>query len=125
MRHLPKIYCEVIPHKKQRYDTAGDYFFGSWYNRWNFLISEMKNTDYEFLVLVHEIIEWHLTQKRGIKEEDITNFDIESKHPDPGTLKNAPYHKEHMFATKIEKQLAKELKINWNKYDKSFDKLKY
>ena len=124
MKHLPDISIETIKHEKQRYDTAGDYLQ---YNKylWCFYISKMDNIDYEFLVLIHELIEWRLTQKRGIKEEDITKFDIESGSDDPGALKNAPYHKEHMFATRIEKLLAKELGVDLDKYCKSFDKLKF
>jgi hypothetical protein len=29
----------------------------------------MSDSDYEFLVILHEMIEWYLTQKRGIKEK--------------------------------------------------------
>jgi len=126
-KHLPKIVIYPIKHSQQRYDTAGDYFkdFGG-KNLWWFHISKMENPDYEFLVLIHELIEWYLTQKRGIKEKDITLFDLKNvDSEDPGSLKDAPYHREHMFSMKIEKLLAKELGVEWKTYDKSFDKLVY
>ena len=125
MKHLPIIESMIIPHKSQRYDTAGDYWITKRGN-WQIRISEMK-PDYEFMVLIHELIEFYLTQKRGISEESITYFDTGegAESDDPGTMKNAPYHKEHMFSTKIEKLLCKELNIDWEKYDKSFSKLKY
>jgi hypothetical protein len=127
MKHLPDFNIWVIPHKNQRYDTAGDYYKNPLEN-WDICISKM-NADYEFMVAVHELIEFYLTQKHGIKEVDITKFDTKDVEPeyrsDPGLSPKAPYHKEHMFAEKIEKRLAKELNINWNIYCNYFKKLKY
>lgn len=126
MKHIPKINIEIIPHNKQRYNTAGDYFLD---NRgiWQFRISEMKNIYYEMFVLIHELWEWlRVVIVKGIPEPIIAQFDKDHiEHPDPGTLKNAPYHKEHMESTSIEKFLIKKVKLNWKTYDKSFDKLKY
>lgn len=121
MKNLPYIFIESMPHKFQRYETVGDYFNHN--DIWHFKISETK-ADYEFLILIHEMIEWYLTQKRGISEKKITNFDINFKGKgEPGDDKNAPYRKEHQFATKIEKLIAKELKVNWAKYDKTINNL--
>jgi hypothetical protein len=126
MKHIPLITIESIPHKAHRYETVGDYFKTN--KAWNFRVSKMSNQDYEFLVIMHEMIEWYLTQKRGITEKSILKFDIQyekereqglhSQDDEPGFDKKAPYRKEHAFATEIEKLLAKELKVNWNKYDK-------
>ena len=126
MKHLPTILSHTIPHQMQVYDTAGNYLKSG--KTELFQISRM-NADYEFMVFVHEVIEWYLTEQRGIEEKDITKFDtklVEEKYiKDPGTSPKACYHKEHMFATKIEKMLCKELGIDWKVYDKSFDKLKW
>lgn len=125
MRHLPEIRIQIIPHKSQRYDTCGDYYKNG--SEWQFDISRM-NTDYEFLVLIHEMIEWFLTQKRGIKEKDITKFDkmFEEERrlgkwttEEPGHDPRAPYKKEHEIAEKIEKLLAIELGVDWGTYDKA------
>ncbi len=127
MKHLPTIKIKSIPHRKQRYETCGDYYHR--WGKWQFRISKI-NSKYEFLILIHELVEWFLTQQRGITEEQISNFDIlfEAKRSkgsfdEPGHDKKAPYHKEHVFAEKIEKQLAKELKVDWKKYDKTINKL--
>ena len=70
----------------------------------------------EFCVALHETIEQHLCAKRGISNEDITAFDIKfekerehGKHGDnePGFDPRAPYRKEHSFADKIERLVAK------------------
>jgi hypothetical protein len=36
---------------------------------------------------------------------------------------HAPYHKEHVFATEIEKMIAKKLKVNWSMYGKKINDL--
>jgi len=132
---------DIIPHADQRYDTVGDWLFKKLYSSeyLTITVSDMNNPDYEFLVGIHELIEAYLCQKRGIKEEDVTAFDIayEKRRNDliskawtqegrdvliksePGQWADAPYHKEHMFATKIEKLVADELGVDWEKYDKT------
>lgn len=124
MKNLPNINFKVIPHKSHRYDTVGDYFKKG--KDWEFRVSK-TNSDYEFLVLIHELVEWYLTQRRGIKEIDIKKFDImfekereEGKHDDddePGHDPRAPYLKEHIFSEFIERNIAEELDIDWSEYD--------
>ena len=124
MKHLPNIEVNIIPHKSQIYETAGNY--GIFLNNWWIDISKMSKWEYESIVLIHELVEMVLTKKRKISWDKITKFDTD--HPelnDPGNDKMACYHKEHIFATRIEKLLAKELGIDWEVYDKSFEKLKY
>ena len=130
MKHLPNLLINIIPHNEQVYDTPGNYTKGLG-DDWYFDISETE-ADYEFLVLIHELIEWHLTQKRGITEKSITDFDIlfelnrkNGNTDEPGNSPLAPYRKEHKFATKIERLVAKELKVNWSKYDKKLNNLNY
>ncbi|GAC1413875.1 MAG: hypothetical protein NVSMB66_6570 [Candidatus Doudnabacteria bacterium] len=115
-----------IPHPKQRYDTVGDYYKNGQIQE--FRISEMDE-DYMFLVTIHEMIEEYLSRKRGIKEKDITKFDkqfekerLQGKHSEdaePGHDPKAPYRKEHMFAEKIERLVARELGVSWKEYDKT------
>lgn len=127
---MKKITIFTIPHKQQRYDTVGDYFLSKRTSHWIFNISKMNNDDYEFLVAIHELIEWRLTQKRGITEESISSFDKKfelkrkkGNNDEPGNDIDAPYYKEHVFAESIEKQIAKELGVDWDKYDKEVTNL--
>jgi hypothetical protein len=131
--HL-NVYIQTIPHTEQRYETVGDYFtvddlsekVGSAPGR-VFRISEMDNPDYEFLVMIHEIIESHLVQKRGISDAAIDAFDIQfekdreaGKVPqdaEAGDSIEAPYYREHRFATTIERLVAYELGVDWMSYD--------
>ena len=73
MRHLPKLICDVIPHKEQRYNTGGDY--EKQHDDWFFTVSRMTPQE-EFAILMHEQVEWFLCQMAGIKEKDITKFDL-------------------------------------------------
>lgn len=124
MKHLPHIEYKTIPHKEQRYDTAGDYF--NEYKIDRYRVSKLYDGwRAELAVLVHEIVEFQLCKEAKIKEQDITKFDIESNHADPGTLRHCPYYKQHKIATKIERYIIKELGLDWMKYDESFNKLKY
>jgi hypothetical protein len=120
-----KIIIQAIPHNQQRYETVGD-----WHelNNKTLLInvSDTGNDDYSFLVGIHEAIEFWLCKKRGITDEEVTAFDkaFEEARPEnntdePGNDPAAPYNKEHVFATKIERQLADELGIDWDEYDKA------
>lgn len=124
-----KIKIRTISHEKQRYPTVGDYV-----ERQDgttiISVSDMGNEDYAFLVALHELIEAHLTKKRGIKEEDISEFDevfeshrIEGNTDEPGDHVDAPYRKEHFFATSIERLVAGELGIEWNEYDNAINNL--
>ena len=127
------IYIDTIAHEEQRYPTVGDYWF-PWREQKDTCIevrvSRMGNEDYEFLVAIHEQIEAYLTKKRGITETLITNFDVEfeKNRPkgntnEPGNDPDAPYHKEHVFATKLERMLAEELGVDWDKYDAAVNAL--
>lgn len=122
MKHLPKIIISSVPHNKQRYPTAGDYFKKS--GDLQIRVSKM-NANHEFLVVLHEFIEWYLIEQEGITIDEIDKFDIEfekkrkkGNRDEPGDSKDAPYHKQHRFATMIEQQLASYLDVDWDKYDK-------
>lgn len=120
-----RVSASVIPHKFQRYDTAGDYVdTGNGASR-EIFVSYMGNRDYEFLVMLHELIEQHLCLKRGIPEPVIAAFDMAYEGDDPGSDPDAPYHKEHEFSNIIESIVAKELGINIEEYEKALAALEY
>ena len=131
-----KVYKLIIkPLSKMRYLTTGDYYKTKY--GWEIISADTGNPDYNFLILVHELIELYLTQRRGIPEPKIKKFDewFENKKTkgrfksilSPGHHPKAPYRWEHMFAVKIEELLAKELGANrkkqWAAEDKIFEKI--
>ena len=111
-----------IPHTSQRYDTVGDYQDA--HGCTLFTISEMPDERYEHLVALHELVEKILVTARGVSDESIDQFDMAyeaARLPDndsePGDEPTAPYHREHQFATRLERMLAEELGIDWEHYD--------
>lgn len=114
-----------IDHKQQRYETVGDWQWKD-NNKENLLItiSDMKDWRYNFLVAFHEQIEVMLCKKRNISQEDVDKFDIEYEKnrkdgdfSEPGDSPDAPYHKEHVIATKFERKMAGELGVCWEDYE--------
>ena len=74
-----------------------------------------------FLIAMHELTEQMLTEKLGIKEEDIDLFDKQIVEQggvadEAGNEPNCPYKREHRFAENIERQLAHEIGIDWFDY---------
>jgi hypothetical protein len=115
------IIAEAINHQSQRYNTPADYEeFAN--GVWGFNVSKM-NIDSELALLVHELIEWRLTQKAGISEPEIARFDIESGLDDPGASRKAPYHKQHVPAERIERRVLKELGVSWKDHIEAQDKV--
>lgn len=120
------ITIQTIRHDKHRYPTVGDYWKeGSC----DFVqISSMGDRRHEFLVAIHELIEMFLTEQRGISEPNqIKPFDEWFEENDlpgePGDHPDAPYRREHRFAENIERQIAHELGVDWNEYEKIVDAL--
>jgi hypothetical protein len=116
-----------IAHRKQRYPTCGD-----WFGKKHLvvLVSKMANPDYMFLVALHEVVEAWLCIRRGIKERDVTRFDMEYEAmrddgdvSEPGNSKAAPYYEEHRFASRIEKLMARELGVDWDDYEETINAL--
>lgn len=122
MKHLPRVYSVTIPQKEQLYATSGNYWeeHKNWYVR----VSETSDWRYEFLVLLHELVEMALTKRRGIDWNLIDEWDMMGPgkdSDDPGAMEDAPYHKEHMQAESIERQVAEMLGVVWDEYQKALD----
>lgn len=120
-----KVMVFVIRSEFQEYRTAGNYkelCDGTIV----YLITKQVNKDYEFLILIHEMVEFHLCKMRGIKEKDIDKYDkyweIRKENglaiaEEPGNEKDCIYAKEHRFSENIERQLAHEMSKVWKEYD--------
>lgn len=126
---MKRVLMHTVPHSKQRYPTVGDYEEGHGFVV--FSVSDMGNEDYEALVLIHELVEYLLVKKRGIKLQDIDLFDqtfeaareLGEVTGEPGDDKSSPYRREHRFAENIERQVAHEMGVDWSQYDKAVGEL--
>ena len=130
-QHMPDLLpvtIESIAHDQQRYPTVGDYWLED--GKLVIKVSAMSDPRYSFLVALHELVEASLVRARGIPIEAVDDFDVayEAKRKagdesEPGDSPAAPYHREHVFATKIEKLMAKELGVDWKAYDAAVEEL--
>lgn len=90
----------------------------------------MGDWRHEMLTAIHELVELSLCRHRGITDEAIDAYDLEFNKgrgegdaSEPGDREDAPYHKEHAFASFIEKELARELGVEWDSYSRASDRL--
>jgi len=122
------ITMQVVKHEEQRYETVGDWIFLS-PTQLNITVSDTGNWKYNFLVGLHEQIEAILCLEAGVNEEEVTKFDLmfederinglHSETDEPGDDPRAPYHKQHVFATLIEKETAAKLNVDWGNYEET------
>jgi len=124
-----KIIIETIPHHDQRYETCGDWYWAP-DGTLHIKISELDHYEMEAAVAVHELVEVLLCRHRGIAQSEVDSFDQEYESErsvedtsEPGDSPLAPYHKEHCFATGIERLLISELDISWKAYDDAINSL--
>lgn len=123
------ITIKTIQHKHQRYPTCGDYWIDLEGNR-QIRVSNMNNEKYELLVALHELVEWFLTEKKGISEFEIAKFDRSFEKnrkrgnvDEPGDDENSPYRQQHLAAEGIEKIVASMLDVHWKTYEEAVNRL--
>lgn len=121
-----KAHIQFIPHSFQDYETVGNWGIGE-NGEILIFVSEMSDDRMGWCVAFHELSEVLLCLHRGIKQEDVDAFDIQfekereeglhGEDEEPGDAKDAPYKSEHFFATTVERQLTRELGLDWKEYD--------
>lgn len=97
------------------------------------LAPDSLRQDHSFLILIHELIECYLCKRRRITDEEVTAFDAlfeeerllgkHSAEDENGDDPRAPYAAEHFVATNIERQIARELSVQWNEYEDAIEAL--
>jgi hypothetical protein len=124
---------KTIPHHCQHYDTVGNYWRdtdGCGTGLLEIRVSRMRDRRHEFLVALHELIEAFLCEWRRISFATITRFDIEYEgrrrkgdFTEPGASARAPYRREHRFAERVERIVARELEVEWGRYNRAVERL--
>lgn len=119
-----KIITKTIPHLEHRYETVGDWWFDG-NGDLQIRVSKMSDSRYEWLVALHEQVEALMCSEAGVDQDDVTKFDMEYEarrkegdDSEPGDCVLAPYHKQHQFATALERTFAATLGVNWAEYEK-------
>jgi hypothetical protein len=120
-----KIEIQTIPHKQQRYETPGDWF---WKGDTLFIrTSELGDWRMSISTALHEMVEALLCKQRNIPVSLLDKFDKQYEidrergkytlEQQPGEDPDAPYKREHFFADIVERLFCNELGVDWNEYN--------
>jgi len=121
-----KIIIETIPHSEQRYDTVGDWQWGTGEHPNDILdltikVSAMWYWRHTMLIIVHELVEAFLCKGWGVDEKKVDEFDMnwEPHHglTEPGEDRDAPYYLAHQIASGVERIVAANLDVIWAEYE--------
>jgi hypothetical protein len=142
-----QVIIKTIDHKKQPYDTCGDW---RWENKKGKPINQTEalaraNTDdcvlrinvsnlgswrLEMLVAVHELVETLMCLRDGVLVEDVDAFDKafeaarkKGNQDEPGDDPKAPYVNQHCVATAVERLLCAQLGCTWDEYCNAVESL--
>lgn len=106
-----RIVIEVIPKCRMRYDTCGDWYIED--GALHIDVVDQGSDDEQFLIALHELIEWKLCASQGISQNVVDAFDLTYEgEGEPGDDPAAPYRKAHRFAMLLEHMMAHELGLN-------------
>jgi hypothetical protein len=99
--------------KKMRYYTYGDYYLKKNGDLKVEVINHGRD-DYNYLLIIHELLEYFLLQKRNASIAEVEAYDIEFEsdpkrvelYREPGADPTCPYKVEHDYANKVVKELC-------------------
>jgi hypothetical protein len=111
-----RITIDVIPHGDQRYPTCGDWIVVD-ENNLRIFVSEMGDWRKEMAVGLHEVVEALLCKANGVSQTAVDQFDLACPHGEPGDDPTGPYHREHCFATAVERMFIAAVGLSWSEYE--------
>lgn len=120
--------CFVVDREQQRYPTLGDWedYMGNITIR----VSRMTDPRYQQLIALHEVVECLLCRWSNVPQEEVDEWDRRfeearktppytpyDEFSEPGDVPEAPYHRQHVIASAIERLAASLLGVDWNLYE--------
>lgn len=112
---MKKVVMRTLPFEDMRYETYGDYHEQK--GVLHIDVSKQDNPLYEWLIALHELVEYILIKARKISIDEIEEFDQSCKSEDPGDDPAAPYYHEHQVASIVERIVCNELGLKWAEYE--------
>ncbi len=119
-----KITIETVPHRMQRIPgQVGDWTLDGEGNI-AVRVSDMGDWRYNAAVAVHELVEALLCRRDGVSQAEVDRFDLGYRGDgEAGDAQDAPYARQHCFATAVERMLIAALGVPWGEYDAAVEAL--
>jgi hypothetical protein len=116
------IHIKVIPPAEMRPEVDGADWFWDDKGDLQVRVCPMSDWRYETLLAIHEAVEAVMCKHNGVTQQSVDVFDQEydkthASDVEAGDDPEAPYGREHCFATAIERILCAELNVKWKLYD--------
>lgn len=116
------VFMSVVPLSQIRNRDVGD-----WYVTPNdtliVLAAETGSWRYNYLLLIHEAVEAWLCRRHCVTEDAVNEWDGAYDGDSPGDDPHAPYHAEHVWATRVERIASWLLLVSWTRYEDRVDEL--
>ena len=109
----------TIAHAEQRYNTVGDWTHDG--ETVVIRVSDLGDWKFNFLVALHELVEWAVCKDKCVAETDVDRFDMAyaGSCDEPGDDIDAPYWFGHQVASGIERTASAALGVDWHVYEKA------
>jgi len=125
----------VIPHADQRYETCGDYWEDG--STAYFRTSKLSDPKHDWILFLHEFVEYFLCKFAGIAIKDIDDWDTAYEaaravgyancgceiQDEPGMDRHALYYWHHRMADLVERAAAFALGVDWIAYSREIEAL--
>jgi hypothetical protein len=119
-----KIIVETVPHRKQRIPgQVGDWVIDAAGNI-GIRVSETGAWRFDASIAVHELVEALLCRNDDVTQEQVDHFDVGFRGDgEAGDAHDAPYARQHCFATAVERMLIAAFGLSWDAYEKTVEAL--
>lgn len=128
--HLPVIKC--ISLLENRFTTLGDWMETA-PGEFMITVTEMVDWRHETLVLLHELVEWAICQRDGVRTADCDAFDalweqelrngLQRPETEAGFDRRCPYRKGHVWGCRVERAFAFLFGVSWADYCRTCDEM--
>ncbi len=123
-----KIIIETIPHDQQRIPgQVGDWVIDN--DHIIVRVSELGDWRFNAAVGIHEVVEALLCLNDGVSQEAVDKFDANYAKIaqyiglEAGDSAQAPYARQHCYATSVERMLIAAMGLSWAEYDAAVEAL--
>ena len=116
------ITIKIVDPKDMRPEVDGNDWFWETNGDLQVQIAPMSDWRYEVLLAIHETVEAIMCKHNSVSQQSVDAFDTEydkthTTDCNAGDDPQAPYKREHCFATAVERILCAELDVDWKTYD--------